>query len=235
MPVASSLTTALFVTLVMLMVGGVASTLRRAFPERGALAVAIFGAIWLVIPALLAASGRLDRYDTVPPPALALVLVITLTTIGIAFSVKGAYLFHAVPLWLLVGMQAFRIPMEWVLYRLHGEGVIPVQMTWSGRNFDVVSGITALLLGLWLRGNRPVPGWVVLAWNLLGIGLLLNIVAVAVMSTPTVLQVFTDGPANTLPSTFPWVWLPTFLVQLALIGHLLVFRKLGRAAAASDS
>jgi hypothetical protein len=27
---------------------------------------------------------------------------------------------------------------------------------------------------------------------------------------------------------FPYVWLPTFLVQAALFGHLLVFRALAR-------
>jgi len=41
-----------------------------------------------------------------------------------------------------------------------------------------------------------------------------------------------DGPPNTLPSAFPFVWLPTFLVQLALAGHLILFRRL-RAEAAS--
>jgi hypothetical protein len=30
-----------------------------------------------------------------------------------------------------------------------------------------------------------------------------------------------------LPSMFPYVWLPTFLVQAALFGHLLVFRAIG--------
>lgn len=40
---------------------------------------------------------------------------------------------------------------------------------------------------------------------------------------------FSDGPPNLLPSTFPYVWLPTFLVQLALFGHLLLFRRLRRA------
>jgi hypothetical protein len=235
MPLASNLTTALFVLLVLVMAACVAAVLRQAFPDRSWLAIGIFAAIWLVIPATLAASGRLDRYAPMPAPALALVLVITLITIGVALSVKGAYIMHTVPLALLVGMQAVRIPVEWLLHRLYLEGVVPVQMTWSGRNLDVVSGITALLLGWWLSRGRAVPGWVVLAWNLLAMGLLINIVAIAVMSTPTAFRQFAEGPANTLPSAFPFVWLPSFLVQLALIGHLLVFRKLGRAAAASEN
>jgi hypothetical protein len=38
-----------------------------------------------------------------------------------------------------------------------------------------------------------------------------------------------NDPANLLPSTFPYVWLPTFLVQAALFGHLLVFRAISRS------
>ena len=67
----------------------------------------------------------------------------------------------------------------------------------------------------------------VLGWNVLGLALLANIVVIAVLSTPT-LHRFPEGPPNLLPSTFPWVWLPSFLVQVALGSHLLVFRRLRR-------
>ena len=231
---ASSLTTVLFVALVLVMAALVARVLRRAFPDRAWMGIALFVTGWLAIPAALAASGRLDRYDPMPAPALIVVLLLTLVTIGVALSVKGAYILHAVPLALLVGMQAFRIPVEMLLHRLYSEGVVPVQMTWSGRNFDVVTGITALFLGLWLSRGGSVPGWVVFLWNLLGICLLINIVAIAALSTPVSFRQFPAEPANTLPSTFPFVWLPSFLVQLALFGHLLVFRKMSRAAVVNE-
>jgi hypothetical protein len=38
----------------------------------------------------------------------------------------------------------------------------------------------------------------------------------------------TDTPPNPVPSTFPYIWLPSFLVQLALGSHLIVFRKLAQ-------
>jgi hypothetical protein len=56
--------------------------------------------------------------------------------------------------------------------------------------------------------------------------LLVKIVAVAVLSTPVPFRHFLEGPPNLLPSTFPFVWLPAFLVQVALGSHLLVFRQL---------
>jgi hypothetical protein len=99
-------------------------------------------------------------------------------------------------------------------------------MTYSGRNFDVATGISGLVLGLWLMNRKSVPRAVVLTWNLLGLALLANIVGVAVLSVPGPLRQFGDEPANRLPSTFPFVWLPSFLVQVALGSHLLVFRQL---------
>ena len=72
---------------------------------------------------------------------------------------------------------------------------------------------------------------VVLAWNILGLALLANIVTIAVLSTPVPFRRFLDGPPNLLPSLLPYVWLPSFLVQLALAGHVLVFRYLFSAGA----
>jgi membrane protease YdiL (CAAX protease family) len=66
----------------------------------------------------------------------------------------------------------------------------------------------------------------VLGWNILGLVLLANIVGVAALSTPVPFRVFTEGPPNLLPSTLPWIWLPSFLVQVALGSHLVVFRML---------
>jgi hypothetical protein len=43
---------------------------------------------------------------------------------------------------------------------------------------------------------------------------------------------FLDDPPNRLPSLFPYVWLPAFLVQVALAGHVLVFRRLRAPQAA---
>jgi hypothetical protein len=232
-----SLTTSLFVALVLLMAILVAWALRRASvrggrPRSALLAIALFLAVYLALPAALALAGALNRYDPLPAPALLVLLGLTVVTVGVALSPIGASLATSLPLAVLVGYQAFRIPVEWALHRWYEEGVVPIEMSYAGRNFDIVSGATAALLGAWLLRNPRAPRAVLLVWNLVGLGLLVNIVAVAVLATPTPFRQFTSGPPNLVPSTFPFVWLPSFLVQLALIGHLLVFRRL--RAARSD-
>ena len=182
-------------------------------------------AVSLVVPGVLAGAGLLNRYDPMPAPGLLLVLFVTLCTVGLALSDAGRRLAGGVPLAVLVGYQVFRVPLEVLLHRLYLEGVIPVEMTYEGRNFDIASGLSAAVLAVFLARGR-VPAAVVAAWNVLGLALLINIVAVAVLATPTRFQAFTDGPPNLLPSMLPYVWLPTLLVQAALLGHLLVFRAL---------
>ena len=222
---ASTSTIAAFSVLVLVVFVAVVKALRRArWPIAAITGVAI---VYIALPALLAGRGLLDRYNPLPAPALLLVLGVTAVSVAVVLSDLGGRLARATPMGLLVLFQSFRIAVEVLLHRLHVEGVIPVQMTYAGRNWDVLTGVSGVVLGAWLvRGTQPSKP-LVLAWNVLGLGLLLNIVAIAVLSTPVPFRYFTDGPANLLPSTVPFVWLPTFLVQVALASHLLVFRQLG--------
>jgi hypothetical protein len=97
-------------------------------------------------------------------------------------------------------------------------------MTFEGRNFDVVSGLTAIVIAI-LVTNKKISPSIVIAWNFLGLALLINIVAIAIMSMPTPFRVFMNEPANTIVTRFPVVWLPALLVPLAYGLHFLSFRQ----------
>lgn len=221
-----TVTALLFLAVVVVVAVLVGIALRRAaVPPRISL---VIGLLYLAVPGVLAAAGALGRYDPLPAPALVLLVTQALVTVALVSARTGSLLASSIPLGAVIALQAFRIPVEVVLHRLFVEGAVPVQMTWSGRNFDVVTGLTGLLLGGWILGGRTVPRGVVLAWNVLGLALLANIVTVAALSTPVPFRRFLEGPPNLLPSTFPWIWLPSFLVQVALASHLIVFRQLRR-------
>ncbi len=184
-------------------------------------------AAWLGISTLIAESGILREFDRRPPPFVLLAFGFTLATAVLAFSPLGTRLVTGTAIKWLILFQAFRIPVELWLHRLYEEGVVPVQMTYSGRNFDIISGILALVLGVWALKSRP-PRRAIWLFNIAGLMLLINIVTIAVMSTPTPLRRFFNEPANTFIADWPFVWLPAFLVQAAWFGHLLVFRWLQR-------
>lgn len=178
---------------------------------------------WLALTAVPAASGLL--HFTAPPTMVALLLAMLVLAIGLARSPIGRRLAMGLPLTLLVGFQAFRIPVELLLHRAYVEGLAPVQMTYAGRNFDMVSGLTAAALAVWLARGRP-PRWAVVTWNVLGLALLANIVTIAILSAPVPFRVFMNEPANVWVTRAPWVWLPTVLVMAAVLGHALLFRRL---------
>ncbi len=179
---------------------------------------------WASITALAAASGVLRLFDATPPPFGILALVIVAIGIAVPFSRLGTLLVRGLPLSVLVGFQVFRLPLELLMHRAYLEGVMPVQMSYSGQNYDIVTGITAGALGLWLW-RREAPRWLVVAWNVLGLVLLVNIVTIAIASTPRFAW-FGREQMKTFVTYPPFVWLPAILVVAALMGHILVWRWL---------
>lgn len=187
----------------------------------------ILMAVWLGSSALIAQSGSLAEFDRRPPPIMLMAASFFLATTILAFSPVGTRLINGIGIGWLIGFQVFRIPLEIWLHKLYLAGVIPVQMTYAGRNYDIVTGILAVLLCLWAMFRQP-PRLLIWLFNLVGFALLVNIVSIAILSAPTPFRRFFNEPANTFVAYSPYVWLPAFLVQAAWFGHLLVFRWLRR-------
>lgn len=213
-----------------LVVAAVASAARAAGEDADAVArrrrnTALGLAAWLTVTGGAAAGGLVSNFDRMPPPLMGLVAVSLVLSTTFAFSSVGALLARGLPLAVLVGFQAFRLPLELILHQLSLDGVLPVQMTYDGMNYDIATGVTAIVVALLAAWGR-LPLLVLRLWNVLGLVLLLTIVTIAILSAPFPFRAFLNDPPNTIVSTFPFVWLPTFLVQAAWVGHLLVLRRL---------
>jgi hypothetical protein len=195
---------------------------RAGAAATAAMRAAAFTLVWMAATAWLADRGVFRNWDATPPPFALLVIALVALGVGIAFSPLGWRLATGVPLWALVGVQGFRLPIEIAMHALVSRGIMPEQMSYSGRNFDVVTGATAIVVAALVAGG--VAGRrVVLAWNILGLVLLVNIVTVAILSTPPI-AVFGPDRLNVFVTYLPFVWLPTVLVLAALSGHLIIFR-----------
>lgn len=179
--------------------------------------------VWLALHTAFAASGILEG-NRMPPPILFYLAPTMLLGVALASSRIGAR-FATLPLGLLVGLQAFRLPLEAILHSLHGSGDVPIQMTWSGLNFDVVTGVVAAVLGL-LSLRRELPLWLVAAFNVLGSVLLVAVIAIAITSAPTPFRQFTEGPPLVLPFHVPFHWIVSVHVWTALVGHIILARAL---------
>jgi hypothetical protein len=182
---------------------------------------------WAVVATVVARSGRLINQDQISP------LFILLPTLPIAFwflAMRTKRLDDGLKrlpnVWLILP-HALRIGVEWVLAELYWDKVIPFQMTFEGYNFDVLSGIGALVLGLLLvlKPNQVTPK--IIKWyNYIGLTLLVTIVMIAVLSAPLPIRQFMNAPANTMVAFFPMILLPTIIVPMAAVLHLLSLRKL---------
>jgi hypothetical protein len=178
---------------------------------------------WMALTWLAAESGALAQFDRRPPPFAFLFLSVLVVSAAIALSPLGARLARGAPLAALVGFQSFRLPLELLMHRAADEGVMPPQMSYSGWNFDIVTGASAIAVAIALhRGASPR---LALAWNVMGALLLANILLIALVSTPIV-AAFGQDRLNTWVAYPPFIWLPTVMVVLAISGHLVIWLAL---------
>jgi len=221
------------VLLVLALAWGAGTAWRRGgAPPAAAARVSVLagaaGAGWMAVTGAAARSGALRRWDATPPPfGLLLIAVVAIAGL-LAWSGFGRRLAAFLPLWALVGVQAFRLPLELAMHAMYARGIMPVQMSYSGRNFDVLTGASALVVAALVATGRGGRG-LVAAWNVLGLALLVNVVTVALLGTPR-FRYFGDQSLNTWITDPPFVWLPAVMVLAALAGHLLIFRALGLRA-----
>ncbi len=181
---------------------------------------------WAAVSAALSISGFLSDFSTFPPRMMIVLLVPLLVVLFFTFSARSDIFLKKIPAAWIVFMQSFRVVVELFLWWAFLDDLLPRQMTFEGRNFDILAGLTAPIVAVfWLGYHRRKPILVII-WNVMGLVLLFNIVIIALLSMPTPARYFMNEPANTLVATFPWVWLPALLVILALALHLLSIKQM---------
>ncbi|KAA5547531.1 hypothetical protein [Adhaeribacter rhizoryzae] len=174
---------------------------------------------WLALLALLANQNFFSDFSTMPPRFVLAIAPPWIVIAWLASRKSFRYLLSLVPPAWPVYLQSFRVVVEIGLWMALVAGVCPVQMTFEGRNFDILVGLTAPLAGYFFFQEKLNFRWGLL-WNIFGLALLLNIVTVAILSTPTPFRVFLNEPANTFVTVAPFIWLPGFLVPVALAMHV---------------
>lgn len=213
------------------------SVLMMRVAAKAGLGVVLLSALgqcaWLVTAAAIAGSGYLVSDVLAMPPLILRVILAPalLVVFAIAYSPRIQRSLAGMRGDWLVSIQAFRIFMELVLHGLYQVDALPERLTFSGLNFDIVSGLLALPVGYLMHKGRA-PTWLVIGYNVVGLLLLATIVVMALLSAPTPLQVFSDPPGTRFVFHVPFVWLPAYVVPTALLYHLLSLRHALRQARA---
>lgn len=179
----------------------------------------------LTVQSIAAYSGVLLE-ETMPPRLLLIALPSVLFALIFSLLYKPiaghAFKFSRAS---MVYLQSFRLPLELLFLWFYTDGILPLQMTFEGRNPDVLIGLTAPFIAYWGIQQQKLPHWVIIAWNFFGLATLFNIVTIAVLSAPSPIRYFMNEPANTLVLQFPYQFIPTFLVPLALFLHLFSLKQ----------
>jgi hypothetical protein len=210
---------------------GLSAVLKKTKWEKGMQNKIFFGTMfilvtWVGLLTILSINGFFTDFSKTPPrPALAILIPLPIIFL-IAFSKTGTQLLQTVPSHWLVFMQSFRIIVELLLLFAFMAGKLPVQMTFEGRNFDVLTGVLALAIGYLLTKKKIYAPKLAIAFNIIGILLLLNILVIAVLSMPTSIRYFMNEPSNTLVGQFPVILLPGVLVPIAYTMHIFSLRQL---------
>jgi hypothetical protein len=191
--------------------------------------------IWLLLQSVLALGGFYTVTDSRPPRLLLALLPPFLLLATLFTTEAGRRFVGGLRLDWLTLLHVVRVPVELVLLWLFLQKAVPQLMTFEGRNYDVLAGLSAPVVYYLAFRSRQLSWRGLLLWNIGCLLLLLNIVVNAVLSAPSVVQQFAFDQPNVAIQHFPFIALPSCLVPLVALSHLVAIRRLlhDRAAAVS--
>jgi hypothetical protein len=183
-------------------------------------------AFWMVFQASLALGGFYQNTSALPPRIFAFAVLPALL-LSIAYvAVFGKSFVAKVPLTTLTLLHVIRVPVEISLLWLFQSGQIPQLMTFEGRNFDILSGLTAPLVWYFAFRGGDLRRPLLIVWNVFALLLLVNIVTIAVLAFPSPLQQIAFEQPNRAIVYFPFVWLPAVVVPIVFFSHIAALYQL---------
>jgi hypothetical protein len=196
----------------------------RSHPEKFRIIFVVM-TVWAVIQWVIASSGFYLETTGMPPRPFLMFAIPVLTMIVLFATKRGRVFIDSLSLRALTGLHVVRVPVElFILYWFMNDWV-PELMTFEGRNFDILMGITAPVIAMWAWRKPTVRYRGLLIWNIVGLLLLMNIVVHAVLSLPVPFQQLAFDQPNVAVLHFPFNALPSVIVQIVLFSHLVAIRR----------
>lgn len=192
---------------------------------RGSKSAIIIAILWIGLQSAASLFGFYLVTNTLPPhffaviaPPIVVIAALFLIPAGRRFldamDLKWSILFHTV-----------RILVEINLYWLFLYKQVPALMTFEAGNLDILIGLTAPLIW-WAYSSGKVGRTGLLIWSSIALLSVLNALTRAMLSAPFRWQKFAFDQPTVAILHFPFVLLPAFIVPVAILCHLAVFRKL---------
>ncbi|NHF61429.1 hypothetical protein FK220_018900 [Flavobacteriaceae bacterium TP-CH-4] len=186
-----------------------------------------FIVLWSFAQGMLAYVGFYQETDTTPPRFALVLLPVTLLLIYGMLPKQRNWIFTHRNTQISTFLHTIRVPVEIVLWQLYLYGAIPELMTFEGRNFDILAGLTAPVVGYFYGTDRQSKKGL-LWWNVAGLALVSFILFNGILSAELPFQQFAFDQPNRGITFFPFVLLPATIVPLVIYTHLTDILKLRR-------
>ncbi|MEQ9424694.1 MAG: hypothetical protein RJQ09_09775 [Cyclobacteriaceae bacterium] len=193
---------------------------QRDKPSITPMAVMMVLGAWIFLQVMLGISGFYLNFESAPPRMVFGVAPPLLAIAFILIKPQTRNYLMDIPVSSLTYLHFIRVPVEIVLWWLFLQNQVPELMTFEGRNYDILAGISAPFIAYFALGRIVKSRSAVLVWNFLGLGLVLNIVINAILSMPYPFQVQAFDQPNMAVFYFPFILLPAFIVPVVLFCHL---------------
>lgn len=185
----------------------------------------LFIIIWSLLHSILAFTGFYKQTDSIPPRFLIVLIPILLVIIFGLTKKRLDWIVQNRNTVLSTYLHTIRFPIEIILFYLFVEKMLPELMTFEGRNFDILAGISAPIIGI-LWSKKMIGRFTMIVWNFFGLLLILFVFGNGILSSELPIQLFGFEQPTIAPNYFPFVLLPATVVPIVIYTHLTDIIKL---------
>lgn len=176
---------------------------------------------WTIYLYLIGESGLLWNFKMPPRFLLMIFLPMALITAYIFIKNRNSQIYHTIPKQNVIYFQSFRIFVEIAIMATYLEGVLPIETTFEGFNYEIIIGIIAPIVAYFVYTKKRLSEQVALVFNYIGLGTLAVIIFIVI--TSLYFPKFWRESATLISQDFtrvPYLLLPGFLAPIAIFAHI---------------
>lgn len=212
----------IYVSLIILLLIGLAKSANVKKKRKKLFYIFIGGNIlWLIYLYLISFNGFVANRSLPPRFPLAVFVPVILIIIFLLKWMQKHRFYNSVPKSWPIYFQTFRVVMEQAILITAIQNIIPIEGTYKGYNYEFYFALSAPFIAYFAFKKKLLPNWFLIAWNTLGILLLVVVVTIIASAffAPELWGYEYQGVQDKFVK-MPYILLPAFMVPSAIFMHL---------------